>query len=159
MTLSRRKFLTKAGLTVAAGVAASVLPVRPVRAHGSEEFEVDIEVAMGEFYFQVEGQEKNAPIEIEANEKHFIRFTNEGSVMHEVHFGREPNLEERFYDKNLLGTEGQHDAHGFMALILMPGEAATVQVWVPDTKKGEWEIGCFMLGHYESGQHAPLIVI
>jgi uncharacterized cupredoxin-like copper-binding protein len=24
--------------------------------------------------------------------------------------------------------------------------------------QGEWEIGCFVPGHYEAGMHAPLLV-
>ncbi len=116
-------------------------------------------------YFQlhkVNGEEvkaaKNAPTHIEAGEPHLIRFENEGQVEHEVHFGRDPYRDEeglyKGYKENLFGPGRPHAAHGWLGLHLLPGESATVHVWVPEERKGVWEIGCFMPGHYEAGQHA-----
>lgn len=157
MELSRRKFLMVSGLSALGGLFAASLPGQ-VLAHGGEESEYDLELAMGDLYFQAEGGEKNAPITLPSGERLMVRVYNEGQVPHEVHFGRDPDLEGRLYRDDLLGSEGAHAAHGFMAVILDPGESSTLMFQIPTDKKGEWEVGCFMLGHYEAGQHAPLIV-
>ncbi len=161
--VTRRELFRTAGVAALGGLALSVAPRWRGFAH--EGGEVDLEVHLGEMYFQVhaiDGEEveaeKNAPIRLKANERHLIRFQNEGQVEHEVHFGRDPDLEERFYKENLFGHDGDHAAHGWMGLHLLPGESATIHVWIPEDQKGEWEVACFMLGHYEAGQHAPFII-
>jgi uncharacterized cupredoxin-like copper-binding protein len=65
---------------------------------------------------------------------------------------------ERLVMDNLFGPGGDHAMHGFLGLHLKPGEKAVLHIWIPEDKKGEWEIGCFMPGHYEAGQKAPLII-
>jgi len=156
MRLSRRNFLKVAG-TAAAGGLLSTVVLPKVFAHGDENAEA-FEITMGELYFRFNGGEKNAPFTLESGEMHLIRLKNEGAVTHEIHFGRDPDLEGRFYREDLLGTEGEHNNHGFMAVMIEPGESSTMMFVIPDTKKGEWEIGCFMPGHYEGGQHAKLTV-
>lgn len=155
-TLSRRSLLRVGGMTALGLLTHTALP-SVARAHGDEDAET-MEIAMGELYFRVEDGEANAPITLAAGERHMIRLHNEGASAHEIHFGRDANLEERIYRENLLGTEGEHGEHGFLAVVLQPGEATTVMFVIPETKRGEWEIGCFMPGHYEGGQHAPLVV-
>jgi len=162
---TRRELFKAAGAAALGGVLLSVAPRLRTLAH-DEAGVMDIEIHVGEMYFQVHkinGEEveaeKNAPITIHANQPHLIRFENVGSVEHEVHFGRSPDLEARLYNENLFGPgDGEHAMHGFLGLHLLPGESATLHVWIPESKKGEWEIGCFMPGHYEAGQHAPFIV-
>lgn len=154
MTLSRRKFMKVAGVSALGSLVASTLPYK-VLAHEDGEA---MDLYMGELYFRLEEGEKNAPITLEAEERHLLRLINEGGATHEIHFGRDADLVERAYKEDLLGTEGEHGAHGFMAVVLEPGEAATMMFVIPETKKGEWEVGCFMTGHYEGGQRAPLIV-
>jgi uncharacterized cupredoxin-like copper-binding protein len=162
--LTRRELFRTAGVATLGGLALSLAPRLGGLAHEGEGG-ADIKIHLGEMYFQVheiDGEEvdaeKNAPIRIEAGERHLIRFENEGQVEHEVHFGRNPDLEARFYQENLFGPGGDHAAHGWMGLHLKPGESATIHVWIPEAQKGEWEIGCFMPGHYEAGQKAPFIV-
>lgn len=161
--LTRRELFRTAGVAALGGAALSIAP--RFRGFSHEEAEADLVIHMGEMYFQVheiDGEEveaeQNAPIRITAGERHLIRFENEGVVEHEVHFGRNPDLEARFYQENLFGPGGEHAAHGWMGLHLLPGESATLHIWIPEAQKGEWEIGCFMPGHYEAGQHAPFIV-
>lgn len=154
--LSRRAFLRAGGVAALGVLAHGALPSAGL-AH-EEEDAVTLEIAMGELYFRAGEGEPNAPITLAAGERHLIRLHNEGAAAHEIHFGRDPDLEDRAYREDLLGTEGEHGAHGFMAVVLQPGEAATLLFVIPETKRGEWEIGCFMPGHYEGGQHAPLTV-
>lgn len=162
--LSRRDLFKLTGAVALGGAALSLAP--RLRGFSHEEgAKVDLVIHVGEMYFQVhevDGEEveaeKNAPIRITAGERHLIRFENEGTVEHEVHFGLNPDLEARFYKENLFGPRGEHAAHGWLGLHLLPGESATLHIWIPEDRKGEWEIGCFMPGHYEAGQHAPFIV-
>jgi uncharacterized cupredoxin-like copper-binding protein len=154
--ISRRSLLRTGGVAALGLLAHTALPTL-ARAHGGEEAESMV-IAMGELYFQTGDAEPNAPITLAAGERHLIRLHNEGQAAHEIHFGRDADLEARSYRENLLGTEGEHGDHGFIAVVLEPGEAATVMFVIPETKRGEWEIGCFMPGHYEGGQRAPLIV-
>ncbi len=157
MDNTRRKFLKTAGLVAISGIVGASVP-GIAKAHGEVTLEPDLTIGMGEFFFQLHGQEPNEPIRMEAGKKYLVFFENEGQVTHEIHFGREPDLEEREYKVNLLGNENDHENHGFIALILQPGETATMQFFIPESKRGEWEIGCFMLGHYEAGQKTTLIV-
>ncbi len=162
--LTRRELFRAAGAAALSGVLLSASPKLRALAHEGEGT-MDLEIHMGEMYFQVHSingeeveMEKNAPITIHAGQRHLIRFENVGTVEHEVHFGRNPDLEARVYKENLFGEHGEEAALGFLGLHLLPGESATLHIWVPEDKKGEWEIGCFMPGHYEAGQRAPLII-
>ncbi len=47
--------------------------------------------------------------------------------------------------------------HGTM-LILEPGGSASLSFKVPDSNKGEWEIACFIPGHYEANMRGKIIV-
>lgn len=149
--LTRRKLFQKAGVVALGGLALSM--GRSVQSF-AHEGEAELEVRMGEMYFQVPGREKNAPIRLETGESHLIRFTNEGQVEHEVHFGRNPYQEGGLYEGYNESLFGSSD----MGLHLKPGESAVLHVRISEDKKGEWEIGCFMPGHYEAGQKAPLII-
>jgi uncharacterized cupredoxin-like copper-binding protein len=44
----------------------------------------------------------------------------------------------------------------------MEVESGVRDVWIrmniPADLKGEWELGCFVEGHYEQGMHAKLII-
>jgi len=154
MTVSRRRFIKVTGTAALGSLLAGTLPNQVLAHEGGEA----MNLYMGELYFRLEDGEKNAPITLEAGERHLIRLINEGGATHEIHFGRDADLEERLYKEDLLGTEGEHGAHGFMAVVLEPGESSTMMFVIPVTKKGEWEIGCFMTGHYEGGQRAQLLV-
>lgn len=154
--LTRRQLFRTAGAAALGGLALSVEP--RVQGFADEGMEADLEIHMGEFYFQISGQEKNAPIRIKAGEPHLIHLENEGQVEHEIHFGRDANVAEAHYMENLFGPGGDDAMRGWLGLHLKPGESAKIHVFVPESKKGEWEIGCFMPGHYEAGQKAPLII-
>ena len=43
-------------------------------------------------------------------------------------------------------------------LILEPGGNATLSFQVPDNRKGEWAIACFMPGHYEAEMKGKIII-
>jgi len=141
--LTRRELLQLAGAAVmsAAGVMA-LAQKEPTKA--------DLEIKMGEFYFQVPGKDKNAPIELEAGKELLIKFANEGKVVHEAHFGRNADTKTRLYKEELMP--------GFLGLHLEPKQEAFLHLLIAEKQKGEWELGCLIPGHYEAGQKAKLII-
>lgn len=39
---------------------------------------------------------------------------------------------------------------------LQPGVELEVEVTMPKDRVGEWELACFVPGHYEAGMHVPV---
>ena len=152
-------------------VAAAVLLAGTAFAQG---FEREVEVRVGDFYFQVEGQEENAPIELDAVVPYRITFVNEGSMMHRVKMGRGVLVEEGVpyaYHENLFsevplrvhgvdesGAPFRIDTTFLTQLDLEPGASLTLAFTLPRDARGDWEIGCFIPGHYENGHVAELTV-
>ncbi|MEX2502619.1 MAG: hypothetical protein WD336_09600 [Trueperaceae bacterium] len=137
-------------------------------------FEREITVTVGDFYFQVEGQEQNAPIVLDAVVPYRITFVNEGSMMHRVKMGRGVMVEEGVpyaYHENLFsnvplrvfgtdasGADFRIDTTFLTQLDLEPGATLELAFTLPSDARGEWEIGCFIPGHYENGHVASLTV-
>lgn len=134
------------------------------------------EITMGEFYFQVAGAEKNAPITLKAGETVTLDFKNVGVIVHEAMLGRETKMEDgrlHGYKENLL--EGvkvmlEHkmrvgnmerkfgiEAESLEELQVEPGMEVELQFTVPN-RVGEWELGCFVSGHYQAGQRTTIII-
>lgn len=131
--------------------------------------EIELTIEMGEFYFQVEGQERNAPIVLEAGQAYEITFVNVGMMEHEVLIGRDLILENGSadgYQTNLLDQvvmdvvedEGFVRVSGMIEFELEEGASITLELTLPDELIGTWEIGCFIPGHYEAGMKAPVEV-
>lgn len=128
-----------------------------------------LHVEVGEMYFQVSGQARNAPITLKAGESYALELHNVGHVLHELQIGRDPGTEDGHpHDYQTLlfdGVETTVEA-GDVATIsetlaeiqLQPDAIATLDFTLPASKTGTWEIGCFQPGHYEAGMHAPVIV-
>lgn len=156
--LTRRQALKMAGVTALGLAAAGRLNLAFAQDEEEEgglepweEFaDEKIKIEMGNFYFQVEGKEKNAPIELEVGKIYVLEFKNATDVEHNAHFGRDADLDHRRYNELLID--------GFFGIELEAGEEGEVIVQVPG-KPGDWEIGCFITGHYEAGMVAPLKVV
>jgi uncharacterized cupredoxin-like copper-binding protein len=144
--LSRRELLKAAGVAVLSGAVLSNVTGFAQK----DPTKADLEIKMGEFYFQVPGKDKNAPIELAADKELLIKFVNEGKVAHEAHFGRNFDSAKRLYKEDLMP--------GFLGLHLEPGQVGYLHILLSDKQKGEWELGCLISGHYEAGQKAKLIV-
>ena len=115
---------------------------------------IELKISVGELFFQVEGQEKNSPLVLETGTEYELVFKNVGMVLHEVILGRQMKLEQGMaagYQELLL-----EDVE--VETLLEPGVELRVAFTLPDEKAGEWEIGCFIPGHYEAGMHAPLSI-
>lgn len=144
--LSRRELLKAAGVAVLSGAVLSNVRVLAQK----DPTKADLEIKMGEFYFQVPGKDKNAPIELAADKELLIKFVNEGKVAHEAHFGRNFDSTKRLYKEELMP--------GFLGIHLEPNQVGYLHILLSEKQKGEWEIGCLIPGHYEAGQKAKLTV-
>ena len=163
MKLSRRNLFKLASTTMAAvGGWFASLHAPKTLAHGYGHGYVNVQdhvITMGESYFKVDDNEPNAPFSLEAGKMLMIVLRNEGKVRHEIRFGRDLLHDQQIYNEDLIGygTESR-GAHGSFSVMLRPGESATLSLVIPANRAGEWEIGCFMPGHYSFGQHAKLTV-
>ncbi len=130
---------------------------------------IPVTINIGEMYFQLEGQDQNAAISLEAGQTYDFLLKNLGKVLHEVQFGRDPNMESGTpHDYTSFLFEGAEVvsvvdkleviSSGLIEVKMQPGQEMHIQVTLPETSKGDWEIGCFQPGHYEAGMHAPIIV-
>lgn len=147
--LTRRELLQLAGAAALSGAAVQ-LGLSPSAFAQKDPVKADLEIRMGEFYFQVPGKEKNAPIELEAGKELLLKFVNEGKIVHEAHLGRNADTKTRLYKEELMP--------GFLGLHVEPKKEAFLHILIPEKQKGEWELGCLIPGHYEAGQKAKLII-
>ena len=147
MNITRRNLLKTAAATALAGMAGSTL-TRTASAHTV--IDQEITIIMGDLFFQEEGKGQNEAIRVPANKVIRLVFRNEGVVLHDAHFGRNPDLAGRKYNENLSAP--------FDMLEIPPGSEAWLTFTFTDDQKGDWELGCFQLGHYEAGMKAPFIV-
>ena len=151
-------------------------------AAASEEEQSDvikIEILMGEYFYQVEGQALNAPIELEIGKRYELEFKNVGVIVHEVMIGTgvltNPEGMMHGYKTNLFqgvevmikgemnGKEFEVEVDGLMEIELQPGQQLGIEFALPFWKVGRWEVGCFVVdsdgkNHYDKGMKAPLIV-
>lgn len=156
-----------------------VLATLVVGAVSAQSLERSLTVLMGEMYFQLEGQDENEPIVLEAGVPYAITFVNEGDVEHRVKFGRGVTAEEGVpfdYVENLFdgvftrasGMAGNRqfsvDTGQLLELDVQPGAVVRFTFTLPTTVRGEWEIGCFVPAtqdtpnHYVAGMRAPIVV-
>lgn len=129
-------------------IALIVVFAVPFRAQNDQAQGITIYVL--DFSFRPHDGHPGDPITIEAGKPYLITFENEGGIDHEIRFGRNPTANLDGYQENLFD--------GMLALHLRPGEFATLLIQVPAEKKGTWEIGCFLPGHYQAGQKEPFII-
>ena len=141
---------------------------------------VVIEVTMADFSFSP------AVLRIPANRPVTLAFVNTGAVEHEFMAGR--NAVNGDFDADLfanvdvvMGSEdaADHDhadpaahehadpadhahadgqeSHGTMVL-LGPGTRSSMTFELPADRRGEWEMACFIPGHYDGGMHGTVVV-
>jgi uncharacterized cupredoxin-like copper-binding protein len=128
-----------------------------------------VEIDMYEFYFANPQGEKNPTFRIPAGKTVGIHLHNEGADEHELAIGRTAEAGE--YQEVLTelvpsdlffyyaDTKAEIKDAEFEELEVEPGvRDVWLRINVPEELKGEWEIGCFVEGHYEQGMHTKLIV-
>lgn len=154
-----------------------LLPLTAALAHDHDQNAKEIRVLMGEMYFQIEGQDKGAPLHLKAGERYELIFENDGQMKHEVLLGRdviERDGRPRNYREHLLSAvpvdveietiidgkqrEIEVEANGITEVELDAGTRAAISFKLPAEAKGQWELGCFIAGHYEAGMRLDLMV-
>jgi uncharacterized cupredoxin-like copper-binding protein len=132
--------------------------------------EAKLTIVMGDLYFDSSEGARGGPFKVPAGRQVGIHIVNAGAIEHEIMFGRKVEMghgyQESLFErvaadifvypagkKVEVETEGQ-----FGELELEPGADAWTRVTFPTDVKGEWEIGCFIPGHYEAGMKATFIV-
>jgi uncharacterized cupredoxin-like copper-binding protein len=141
------------------------------------------EIDMTEFAFSVPGEKTTPIFRIPAGKTVGLHLHNEGGVVHEVMIGRKPVkfVESEVEGKKVTVPDGyakalfkDHEADLFFyygeSRIELAGatfeelevDPGVRDIWIrvkfPPELAGEWEIGCFVPGHYEAGMRATLIV-
>lgn len=103
-----------------------------------------------------------------------LKLVNEGSLEHEIMFGREvvsENGRPNGYETDMFTSAGvepmvsggemshSHDHEGHM-VVVAPGKESTMAFTVTEKMVGEWEMGCFLLSgtHYDSGMQGKVVV-
>lgn len=76
--------------------------------------------------------------------------------LHEAQVGKSKRFEKDFFEGIEVVAQTENGAkfmdipgHGTM-VTLEPEDKATLTFKVPTDRKGEWEMACFVLGHYEA---------
>ena len=132
----------------------------------------EIKIGLNEMSFEIEGAKKGAPLVLRAGREYEITFENVGQVLHEVLIGRGHTGEggEMNYAEHLLeavevdvfgdSSKGffEIEANGIKEIELDPGMKLTIEVTIPESARGTWELGCFAPGHHQSGMHLPIII-
>lgn len=154
---------------VAALMSHQVGAAHPFQPKG---LEAVVETDMYEFYFANPQGEKTPIFRLPAGKTVGIHIHNEGGAVHEIMIGRvlkqggehgyEQALTELvpsdlFFYYNPVKAEVEDTKFGELEV-----EPGIRDIWlrmkIPAELKGEWEIGCFVEGHYEAGMKAKLIV-
>jgi uncharacterized cupredoxin-like copper-binding protein len=125
-----------------------------------------IKIVMSDHRFQPDS------VRLKAAQPVRLEIVNEGQIAHNLMAGLElerltwgpgERLEQDFFS----GVEVSHSEKmgSFSAggprgteLLLYPGGSAVLLFTAPADKKGEWEFGCLVPGHYESGMRGSLTV-
>jgi uncharacterized cupredoxin-like copper-binding protein len=128
---------------------------------------------MHELYFANTQGEKNPAFKLPAGKTVGIHVHNEGTIVHELMIGRKVKAmgEERGYEEMLTelvpsdlffyygSVKAEVEDAEFGELEVEPGvRDIWLRLVIPPEFKGEWELGCFVEGHYEGGMKAKLIV-
>jgi uncharacterized cupredoxin-like copper-binding protein len=150
------------GAALVSHEAGAEHPLQPKR------LEAAVEIDMYEFYFANSQGEKNPTFTLPAGKTVGIHIHNEGGIVHELAIGR--NLKEGAYEEILTelvpsdlffyygDVKAEIEDAEFGELEVEPGvRDIWIRMTIPTELSGEWELGCFVEGHYENGMHAVLI--
>ncbi len=168
---SRRRFLSLGALVLVVGVGTfgDLSAVGLASAAGVHK----VTLVMKEFKFEP------SKIQLKAGEEVELTIRNEGQVSHDwmAGSGLVNTTEEKGFRKDLVAllkpTEtGRQYAMERVGLAskadsikrisgrdeIEPRGQVTLRFTVPATAKGEWQMGCLMTGHYESGMKGTLVI-
>jgi uncharacterized cupredoxin-like copper-binding protein len=164
-----RKKFSLVGLIGGLLVFAGLLAVNPASAAGVHR----VTVAMKEFKFEP------ARIQLKVGEQVELIIRNVGQVSHDwmAGSGLVNTTEEKGFRKDVVallkatetGRQYAMERAGMASKAdsikrissgfeIDPGGEVTLRFTVPANAKGEWQMGCLMTGHYESGMKGTLVI-
>lgn len=141
---------------VAVALAAAALAV-PTVAHAEEA----LQLVLTEFQFEP------GRLVLEAGKTYRLELVNRGTVEHEFMVGRElvgapaHGYRYNFFEGMEVQVQfegGALETEGLVEIEVEPGATVRLVFSVPEGKRGQWEVGCFVPGHYELGMKGVLTV-
>lgn len=125
--------------------------------------------ALPEMYFASPEGERGGLFTVRAGETVGIKVINAGDLEHEIAFGREFDPSIEFYRTNLFEdlsvdffvfkpVKTEVEGATFEEIEVEPGGEFWIRTVFPAELAGEWEISCFVEGHYDAGMKATLII-
>ncbi len=143
-------------------VVTAALTLKTTHVVRADDAPAKITIDMEDFHFTVEGQQPSTPILLKVGQLYDMTIKNTGKYAHEIWWGRDPRMVEDEgrldgYKTNLLenvavaitGTQPNStdpfeiDINGLVEIEEAPGQQFTIEFKLPDSAKGQWEIGCF----------------
>ncbi len=158
---------------VLAGCAGTTNEGKPTVAQEPKRLEQKVFITMGDYFFADASGTKGGTFRVSAEKTVGIHIQNDGAMLHEVMFGRGVAYEDGTPDgfevslfedvaadvfvfdpvKIEVATE-----HGLSELEIDADGELWIRAKFPAEMKGEWEIACFVPGHFESGMKATLVI-
>ena len=136
--------------------------------------EVRLPVEMGEMFFATAEGAKGGPFRVPAGKVVGLRVVNKGELEHEIGLGRDIVYQEgrvSGFQRHLFeslpvdafvypaGKKVEIETEGGITEIeVEPGTEFWLRMTFPPELKGEWEMACFIPGHYEGGMRARFII-
>lgn len=178
-----QKHMTKTLIVVVVLLAIAALGTILVAAHGDEhetgESEViAFEILLNEFTYEARNIEAEDAIVLEAGRTYRITFENTGVIEHEVMIGADTKTMEmegmemiHGYHHDLLSDMpvsivGEMNEQTFALTVgdlseirLQPTQQLAIEFTLPDEKVGDYELGCFLPGHYQANMKVPVQVV
>jgi uncharacterized cupredoxin-like copper-binding protein len=91
-----------------------------------------------------------------------VRTADEKGFQQDLFAVLNPKVEGRQYSLEQAGRRppGRNDpaTRSSMGVQIQPGGEVTLRFTVPASAKGEWEMGCFFSGHFETGMKGTLVI-
>lgn len=154
----------------ASPVVAEPHPTLAEHAFMPKRLEAMVQIDMHEMYFANPEGEKNPTFRLPVGKTVGIHLHNEGALVHELAIGRGRATDGEY--EVVLTEQVPMDVFFYYGEVKAELEGATFgelevdqgikNTWLRakfgEESRGEWEIGCFVEGHYEAGMHAKLII-
>ncbi len=72
----------------------------------------------------------------------------------------EAMTDEAMTDEEMAAMDGGgHAGHSGAAVTVQPGGRVELELHIPADATGDWELGCFIAGHYEAGMHGTITIL
>lgn len=143
---------------LAALVAAACAPAAAPRAASQPGQPRVVQIELQNFAF------KPSRVAFKAGEVVTLKLLNPTTVEHDFAAGRQAQVNENGYREDFFKDVKLEVADGKIltdrastGVRVEPGKTATVRFTVPE-RKGTYEIGCFVPGHYVSGMKGTLVI-